>query len=340
MTVSNRIIAFEPKQRCAPIVTNDSPNSQDCAAAAVGARRRATADDAQPRADRTRHPYVGYRNRTRRRRRDDRSPHRPRRRSQVRELWRVGRHPHRRDLAHAYISAIQEAGGAPLLFPSLDVHARRSRAPDRPRRRPVPARAGATSTPTLYAQRRAPVERPAAAGARRARDRPHPARPRARHVPVLGACRGMQVLNVALGGTLEQHLGDRLDLTPHRDDLRRAHVASGRPSSPDTLPAQHHARSRVRHLVASPPGRRPARRGPRGVGERARRRGRGDRGHRRRRSASACSGIPRSGSIPRGSRSSGRSSPRRAPGRSQSSRCGRSERMSRARVVRHGSVVR
>ena len=25
-------------------------------------------------------------------------------------------------LAHAYISAIQEAGGAPLLFPSLDVH--------------------------------------------------------------------------------------------------------------------------------------------------------------------------------------------------------------------------
>lgn len=38
-----------------------------------------------------------------------------------------------------------------------------------------------------------------------------------RHMPIFGACRGMQVLNVALGGTLEQHLADRVDMSPHRN---------------------------------------------------------------------------------------------------------------------------
>ncbi len=35
-------------------------------------------------------------------------------------------------------------------------------------------------------------------------------------VPVLGVCRGMQVLNVALGGTLHQHLPDLLGADDHR----------------------------------------------------------------------------------------------------------------------------
>ncbi len=39
-----------------------------------------------------------------------------------------------------------------------------------------------------------------------------------RDLPVLAICRGIQVLNVARGGTLEQHLGDRLDERPHRED--------------------------------------------------------------------------------------------------------------------------
>jgi putative glutamine amidotransferase len=37
-----------------------------------------------------------------------------------------------------------------------------------------------------------------------------------RDLPCLGICRGMQVVNVAYGGSLEQHLADRLDDDIHR----------------------------------------------------------------------------------------------------------------------------
>ncbi|MCM3501171.1 gamma-glutamyl-gamma-aminobutyrate hydrolase family protein [Microbacterium sp. P26] len=49
--------------------------------------------------------------------------------------------------------------------------------------------------------------------------------PVGRTVPLLGICRGMQVLNVALGGTLWQHLpsGDWIDT--HDPDLERTHLA-------------------------------------------------------------------------------------------------------------------
>jgi len=117
-------------------------------------------------------------------------------------------------ISHSYIAAIQEAGGAPLLFPSIDAHV------DDPGRLLdlvdglfLPG--GRDVDASLYANESHPSnDEPL-----RVRDELEIALTRLareRGMPVLGTCRGLQVINVALGGTLEQHLGDRLDLTPHR----------------------------------------------------------------------------------------------------------------------------
>ncbi|WP_232498675.1 gamma-glutamyl-gamma-aminobutyrate hydrolase family protein [Agromyces humatus] len=135
-------------------------------------------------------------------------------------------------ISHTYVSAVQEAGGAPILFPSVDVHV------DDPERLIdlidglfLPG--GRDLDAELYGS----VAHPSNDPPLRVRDELEIALTRLareRDVPVLGACRGMQVLNVALGGTLEQHLGDRVDLTPHRD-IYGEHTSHPVSIHPDTL---------------------------------------------------------------------------------------------------------
>jgi putative glutamine amidotransferase len=114
----------------------------------------------------------------------------------------------------AYSDAVQAAGGLALLLPPDDFCAEH------------PAEllglidgllltGGADVDPTSYGARPHPETR----GTRPERDRFELALAHAaleRGMPVLGICRGMEIVNVACGGTLEQHLPDELGSQRHR----------------------------------------------------------------------------------------------------------------------------
>lgn len=118
-------------------------------------------------------------------------------------------------IPHSYLTAIEQAGGAPLLFPSLEVYLDHPEwLLDRVDGFFMPG--GRDLDASLYGQ-----------AAHAANDTPLRIRDeleirlvreaRRRGMPILGACRGMQVLNVALGGTLIQHIDDVQEMKPHRD---------------------------------------------------------------------------------------------------------------------------
>ena len=117
-------------------------------------------------------------------------------------------------LARDYVEAVVAAGGLPVMLPILA-----------PELAPValrdldglllsgggdldPARYGATPHPDVY-------------GVDPARDAWELALVAAAHQPVLGICRGSQVLNVAAGGTLVQHLPDRTSIVHREMDRKR-----------------------------------------------------------------------------------------------------------------------
>jgi putative glutamine amidotransferase len=112
-------------------------------------------------------------------------------------------------LPHAYTEAVTLAGGRAVLLPPDDLDADVLRVLDG-----LVLSGGADVGPELYGADPAPltVTRPD-------RDVPELALARAAlaaDLPILGVCRGMQLLTVAAGGTLHQHLPEVLGHERHR----------------------------------------------------------------------------------------------------------------------------
>ncbi|WP_281964949.1 gamma-glutamyl-gamma-aminobutyrate hydrolase family protein [Serinicoccus marinus] len=108
-----------------------------------------------------------------------------------------------------YVEAVAAAGGAPLLLPPVGLDPAVLDVLDA-----LVLVGGADVDAAQYAAAPHPSTAPEPV-----RDAPELALARAaleREVPLLAICRGVQVLNVALGGTLEQHLPDRLGHTAYQ----------------------------------------------------------------------------------------------------------------------------
>jgi putative glutamine amidotransferase len=125
-------------------------------------------------------------------------------------------------LAWTYVSRIAEAGGAPVLLPPIpevaaDIMARADALLLTGGTDINPSRYGALPDPhtQLPDDIRDETELSALAVAER------------RGIPVLAICRGLQLLSVARGGTLHQHLPWHAPTTPGHFDLRRIRISAG-----------------------------------------------------------------------------------------------------------------
>jgi putative glutamine amidotransferase len=105
-------------------------------------------------------------------------------------------------LHHAYVDQVVRAGGQPVLLPPVGDPVSLL-----PRLDALVLTGGGDLNPATYGA----VPHESTGGVRDFRDDAELALVRAaldRDVPFLGVCRGLQVLNVALGGTLHQHVPD------------------------------------------------------------------------------------------------------------------------------------
>ncbi len=114
-------------------------------------------------------------------------------------------------LHYAYVQLVSAAGGVPVLLPPQDD---RAAGPVVERLDALVLTGGADIDPARYQGSAQPES-----SYRPERDSWETALLTAaleRDIPVLGVCRGLQLINVALGGTLEQHVPDRVGHDRHR----------------------------------------------------------------------------------------------------------------------------
>jgi gamma-glutamyl-gamma-aminobutyrate hydrolase PuuD len=144
-----------------------------------------------------------------------------------------------------YVAAVELAGGRAVLLPPSDLGAEETAASIDG----LVCSGGPDLDPALYGARADPRTQ----GVRPERDRGELALLRAalgRDLPVLGICRGMELLDVARGGTLHQHLPDVVGHGGHRDGTtaysrHRVTLAGGSLTerilgSTVTVPSYHH----------------------------------------------------------------------------------------------------
>jgi putative glutamine amidotransferase len=148
-------------------------------------------------------------------------------------------------LPRRYTDMVSRVGGLPVLLPPMD-----GVAGVLPRLDGLVLSGGGDVDPALYG-----AERDAESGpANPARDNAELELCRqalASGLPVLGICRGLQVINVALGGTLHQHLPDLVGNDSHSPELNgygshKVSIASGSQlaailgRSESAVPTHHH----------------------------------------------------------------------------------------------------
>jgi putative glutamine amidotransferase len=123
----------------------------------------------------------------------------------------------------AYVKAVRKAGGVPLLLPCVDPDDARGLLE---RVDALLMTGGGDVDPTIYG---ADEVHPRTSGVDAERDARDIALCRTaveRDVPTLAICRGSQVLNVALGGTLVQHVDDHFEISRYNELVHEVEIES------------------------------------------------------------------------------------------------------------------